>query len=90
MGDVQKSRIKVFVNWIQTNFNEEQTLKFLVSDEKMFELDGVYNAQNDRIWTVSRPDADKRGAVKQKRNLRQSHGLVGSMFERANTVGYPR
>jgi hypothetical protein len=41
MADVQKSRIKAVANWIRMNFNEEQTLKFLALDEKMFELDGM-------------------------------------------------
>jgi hypothetical protein len=71
MNDVQKARRKSSANWIQTNFNEEQTLKLSVLDEKMFDLNGMHNAQNDRIWTASRPDADKRGGLKQKRNLRQ-------------------
>ncbi|CAF4296652.1 unnamed protein product [Rotaria magnacalcarata] len=28
----------------------------------MFDIDGIYNAQNDRIWAVSREGADKKGA----------------------------
>jgi hypothetical protein len=71
MTDVQKARREAFANWLRTNFNEEQTLKFLVLDEKMFYLNGMYKAQNDRIWVVSRPDADKRGSLKQKRSLPQ-------------------
>jgi hypothetical protein len=46
-------------------------LKFLLSDEKMFDFDGAHNAQNDRIWVVSGPAADKIGGPKQKRNLPQ-------------------
>ena len=65
MTDIQKGKRKTFANWIRTNFKKEQTLKFLFSDEKMFDLDGMYNAQNDRVWAVNRAEADKRGGVKQ-------------------------
>ena len=29
-------------------------MNILLSDEKMFDIDGVYNSHNDRIWTVNR------------------------------------
>ena len=35
------------------------------SNEKSFYLDGIYNAQNDKIWATSR-EVDKRGAVYEK------------------------
>ena len=38
----------------------------MFTDEKYFDLDGVYNAQNDRIRTVSRKEADKQGGVHQQ------------------------
>ena len=44
-------------------------MKILFSDEKLFDIDGIYNSQNDRIWAVSRVEADKRGGVKQKRKF---------------------
>ena len=69
--DIQKGKRKTFANWIRTNFKKEQTLKFLFSDEKMFDLDGMYNAQNDRVWAVDRAEADKKGGVKQKRKFPQ-------------------
>ena len=31
--------------------------RHLFSDEKMFDIDGVYNTQNDRVWPVDRADA---------------------------------
>jgi hypothetical protein len=37
----------------------------------MFDLDGMYNAQNDQIWAVSGSETDKSGGVKQKRNFPQ-------------------
>ena len=44
-------------------------MKILFSDEKMFDIDGVYNSQNDRIWAASRSDADRRNGVHQKRKF---------------------
>ena len=42
-------------------------MKILFSDEKYFDIDDVYNFQNDRVWAVNRPDADEKAAVEQKR-----------------------
>lgn len=39
-------------------------MRILFSDEKMFDLDGIYNSQNQRIWTVSRDEADENGGIK--------------------------
>ena len=40
-------------------------MRFLFSDEKMFDIDGVYNSQNERIWAPSRADADAKGGITQ-------------------------
>jgi transposase len=71
LTDLQKSKRMKFANWVRHNFRKEDTLKILFSDEKMFDLDGIYNAQNDRVWAVNREEADKRGGVKQKRKFPQ-------------------
>src|ERR1700722_18270446 len=51
--DFQKKKRVRFTNWL-----------FLV--EKMFELEGMYNTQNDRMWAINRQEADKKGGVKKK------------------------
>jgi len=71
MTDAQKAKRKKFANWIRTNFKKEDTLRILFSDEKMFDIDGVYNAQNDRVWAVDRGEADKNGGKKEKRKFPQ-------------------
>ena len=43
----------------------------LFSDEKMFDIDGVYNSHNDRIWTVNRAAADAKGGIRRKRKFSQ-------------------
>ena len=55
MTNTEKSkRKKKFANWVRTNFKKEDTLKILFSDEKMFDIDGVYNVQNDCMLTVAK------------------------------------
>ena len=71
LTDNDKAKRIKFANWIRHNFRKEKTLKILFSEEKMFDLDGMYNAQNDRIWAVNRVEADKKGGVKQKRKFPQ-------------------
>ena len=71
LTDFEKSKRMKFANWLRHNFRKEDILRILFSDEKMFDLDGMYNAQNDRIWAVNREEADKRGGVRQKRKFVQ-------------------
>ena len=71
LTDEHKEKRKKFSNWVRTRFQKEDTMKILFSDEKLFHIDGIYNFQNDRIWAVSRVEADKRGGVNQKRKLSQ-------------------
>ena len=37
----------------------------------MFDIDGIYNSQNDRIWAVNRSEADIKGGTRQKRKIPQ-------------------
>ena len=38
-------------------------MRILFSGEKFFNIDRVYNSQNDRVWAVNRADVDKKGGV---------------------------
>ncbi|KAL4511889.1 hypothetical protein ABPG72_012734 [Tetrahymena utriculariae] len=60
-----------FVNWVRNHLSKNDTLKILFSDEKQFDIDGVYNSQNDRIWALNREQADSNGGLKQKRKFPQ-------------------
>lgn len=62
---------KKFANWIRTNFNKEKSMKILFSDEKIFDINGVYNVQNDRIWSINRKEANKNGGIQSKRKFPQ-------------------
>ncbi|CAM4833271.1 unnamed protein product [Rotaria magnacalcarata] len=37
----------------------------------MFDLDGIYNSQNQRIWTASRDEADEHGGIKMRQKFSQ-------------------
>jgi hypothetical protein len=69
LTEEHKYKRKTFANWIRTNFRKEETMKILFSDEKLFDIDGVYNSQNDRVWAVNRAEADDKGGIKQKRKF---------------------
>ena len=77
LTDFEKSKRMKFANWLRHNFRKEHTLRILFSVEKMFDLDGMYNAQNDRIWAENREEADKRGGVQQKRKFPQKVMVLG-------------
>ena len=61
---IKASRGKKFINWVRTSFRKEDTMKILFSDEKCFDINGVYNSQNYRVWAVNHADADEKGSVK--------------------------
>ena len=44
-------------------------MQILFSDEKLFDMDGVYNVENDRVWALSRAEANKNGGVMSRRKL---------------------
>ena len=46
-------------------------MKILFSGEKLFDIDGVYNSENDQIWTVNLSEANKTGGIKQKKKFSQ-------------------
>ena len=61
----KEKRVK-FANWIRTKFRKENTMKILFSNEKMFDIDGIYNSQNDRIWAVNHSAANTKDGIRQK------------------------
>lgn len=69
LTDAHKAKRKKFANLIRTRFRKEETMKILFSDEKWFDIDGVYNSQNDRVWAPSRVEANERGGEMQKRKF---------------------
>ena len=95
--DDQKIKRKKFANWVRNNFRKEETNRILFSDEKFFDIDDVYNSQNDRVWTVDRADADEKGDIQQRRKFPQkvmvwlgacSKGITPLVILDDETVGH--
>ena len=63
LTDLQKRKRIKFANWILNNYTKNDTTRWLFLDEKYFDLNGIYDSQNDRVWAVSREEADKREAI---------------------------
>ena len=51
LKDEHKAQRKKFANWARNKFRKEDKMRIIFTDEKMFDLDGIYNSQNDRIWS---------------------------------------
>jgi hypothetical protein len=53
-----------------TDLQQEKRVKFAKNwpflDEKMFYLDGMYNAQNNRVSVIHRGEANKKSGVRKK------------------------
>ena len=62
---------KQFANWERKKFWKEDTMRILFSHEKMFDLDGIHNSENDRTWTVNREEANRRGGKNSKESLQK-------------------
>ena len=61
-------------------------MKILFSDEKYFDIDGVYNSQNYRGWAINR--ADEKGGIKQRlKHLPSSNGVAKCLFPEHNVPG---
>jgi len=66
LTNLQKNKRVKFANWVLNNYSKDDTKKWLFTDEKFFDLDGIYNSQNDRVWATSREEADSKGGFRQK------------------------
>jgi len=44
---------------------------YVFLDEKPFNVDGTYNAQNDRIWVTNRAASDAQGGISRKQKFPQ-------------------
>ena len=65
LKEEQKAQWKTFTNWARKKFWKEDTIRILFFNETMFDLDSIYNSQNDRIWVINRDEANWRGGKKQ-------------------------
>ena len=66
LTEQHKIKRKSFGFWIRKNVRKSMTEKILFSDEKYFDIDGIYNKQNDRIYAATREEADNKGGIHRK------------------------
>ncbi|CAF2996750.1 unnamed protein product [Rotaria sp. Silwood2] len=59
-----------FIN-LTTSPGPLRTIRTEDAIKKVFDIDGVYHAKNDRVWTVNRDEADKKGGIHQKKAFPQ-------------------
>jgi hypothetical protein len=71
LTDPQKQKRHSFGIWARKKIRKSMTKKIMFSDEKRFDVDGVYNRQNDRIYAPNREQADKDGGIHQKTKFPQ-------------------
>ena len=71
LKDEYKVQRKRFANWTRKKFRKEDTMRIFFSDEKMFDLDGIYHSENDRIWSVNREEANWSGGKNSKESLQE-------------------
>ena len=49
LTNLQKNKRVKFANWVLNIYSKEDTKKWLSTDEKYFDLDDIYNSQNDLV-----------------------------------------
>ena len=55
---------KQFASEVRTSFRNKKSLKIPFSDEKLSDIDNIYNSQNEKVRAVDRADADRKGGIK--------------------------
>ena len=76
-----RAQWKKFANWTRKKFRKEDITRILFFDEKVFDLDGIYKSENDRIRTVNKKEANWRSGKKTARKVcRKSDGMVIRML----------
>ena len=46
-------------------------MQILLSDEKIFCIDGIYGSQNQRTWTATRAKTYEKGGIEMKQKFHQ-------------------
>ena len=71
LKDEHKFQRKKCANWARNKFRKEDTVTILFSDKTVFDLDGIYNGENDCIWAVNRKEPNRRGEKKARKVCRK-------------------
>ena len=71
LTDVQKQKIFSREIWVRKNIRKSLSRKILFSDETRFDLDGLYNGQNDRVWASDHEQAGANDGIHRKTKFPQ-------------------
>ena len=86
---IKRSNAKKVANWVRTNLRKEDIMRILFSDEKSFDVDVIYNSQNNQMWAVDRADANEKGWPSTETKIPiTSNESVGCLFQGDNTFCY--
>ena len=61
LTDDQKTKRLRFARWWRKDAGAIKRKQFMFSDEKLFVIDGGHNRQNQRVYAMSREEADEKG-----------------------------
>jgi hypothetical protein len=64
LNDEHKQRRISFAYWVRRSLRKKDRETIFFTDEKYFELDGIFNRQNDRVYALSRQQADEYGGTR--------------------------
>ena len=65
-AEQHKIKRNSFGFWVRINTRKSMMEKILFADEKYFDIDDIYNRQNDRIYAATREEADNKGGIHRK------------------------
>ena len=84
--DEHVARRKKLTSWVRNTLKRIRWESFF-SDENFFDLDGIYNSENDRMWPVDRESAHRRdGTEKAKKVFSKHYGIVSYVLRGRSTL----
>lgn len=64
LNDEHKRQRMSFAYWVRRSLRKKDRERILFTDEKYFELGGIFNRQNDRVYAPLRQEADEHGGIR--------------------------
>jgi hypothetical protein len=81
MGCIRRENIHLLAYHVTTQPNLQDDLKqwrilILFTDEKYFELDDILKRQNNRVYALSRQEADEYGGIRFVSKFSKDYGMA--------------
>ena len=89
LSDDQKIKLKYVFCKLDSDKSSKRRhlMRILFSNEKFFDINGIYNSQNGWAWAVSRADADKKGGIQQRQKFPHKVTIWVGACPKNNAVG---